>query len=103
MKVSKLNSSVEGDMPKPLLSRYPFQYSIPTSKIFNKVIQSGKCPRQWVKEHSIVVSKLEKSQSPASEEDLRTISNKTLLSKGLQNILCDFLLPIIEPFSEPGQ
>ena len=103
MRVSKPNSSVPGDIPKALISRYPYQYAVPVTRIFNKVIQSGKWPRQWVQEHAIVLSKLEKSRFPASEEDLRTISKTAWLSKCLENILGDYLLPVIEPFLDPGQ
>ena len=103
MRVSKPNSSVPGDIPKSLISRYPYQYAVPATKIFNKVIQSGKWPRQWVQEHAIVLSKLEKSRCPSSEEDLRTISKTSWLSKCLEHILGDFLLPVIEPFLDPGQ
>ena len=40
---------------------------------------------------------------PSSEEDLRTISKTAWLSKCFENILGDFLLPIVEPFLDPGQ
>ena len=81
---SKPNSSVPGDIPKPLISKYPFQYSVPATRIFNNIIQSGKWPRQWVQEHAVVISKLEKSRLPSSEEDLRTISKTSWLSKILR-------------------
>ena len=54
MKVRKPNSSVPGDVPRPLIKKYPFLYAAPITKIFNKMIQTGKWPRQWVKEHSWV-------------------------------------------------
>ena len=103
MRVSKPNSSVPGDIFKALLSRYPFQYTKPVTRIFNKIIQSGNWPRQWVLENAVVISKLEKSKLPASEEDLRTISKTSWLSKCFENLLGDFLLPIVEPFLDPGQ
>ena len=71
LKVTKPNSSVKGDVPRKLLKIYAFQYAAPVSRIFNKVIKSGQWPRQWVKEYTIVLSKLEKSRSPSSEDNLR--------------------------------
>ena len=54
MKVTKSNSSVPGDVPIPLMKRYPFQYASPATKIFKEIIKSGRWPRQWVKEETIV-------------------------------------------------
>ena len=101
--VSKPNSMVAGDIPTPLLKKCPYLYAGPVTKIFNKIIQSGQWPRKWVKEETIVLSKLEKSKLPASEEDLRTISKTAWLSKCMENILGSFILPIIDPYLDPGQ
>ena len=59
--------------------------------------------RQWVREEIIVLSKLDKSKQPASEDDLRTISKTAWLSKCCENILGDFILPVIESFLDPAQ
>jgi hypothetical protein len=103
MKVTKPNSSVPGDVPIPLMKQYPFQYATPATKIFNAIIKSGQWPRQWVKEQTIVLSKLEKTKRLASEEDLRTISKTAWLSKCLENILGDHIIPIIDSSLDPGQ
>ena len=103
MQVNKPNSSVPGDVPRPLLAKYPYMYAGPATKIFNKIIHTGQWPRQWVREESIVLSKLEKSKLPASEEDLRSISKTVWFSKCFENILGDFILPIIDGFIDPGQ
>ena len=103
MKTTKPNSAVCGDIPLPLLRRYPFQYAAPLTKIFNKMIQTGQWPRQWVVEHTIVLSKLGKSKQPVNEDDLRTISKTSWLSKCCENILGSFILPIIDSFLDPGQ
>lgn len=102
-RVTKPNSSVKGDIPTPLLKRYPYEYSVPATKIFNKMIQSGQWPRQWVREDTIVLSKLDKSKQPACEDDLRTISKTAWLSKCCENILGGFILPVIESFLDPAQ
>ena len=103
MRVTKPNSSVNGDIPAPILKKYPFEYSVPATKIFNKMIQTGHWPRQWVCEETIVLSKLDKSKQPTNEDDLRTISKTAWLSKCAENILGDFILPVIDPFLDPAQ
>ena len=67
------------------------------------MIETGQWPRQWVVEETIVLSKLDKSKQPTSEEDLRTLSKTAWLSKCFENLLGDFLLPVINSFLDPGQ
>ena len=38
-----------------------------------------------------------------SEDDTRTISKTSFLSKVLESLLVDWLLPLVEPFLDPGQ
>ena len=40
LKIKKPNSTVKGDIPKKLISQYPYLWARPESKIFNEVIQS---------------------------------------------------------------
>ena len=103
MKVSKLNSSIHCDVPIPLLKNFPFLYAAPVTKILNTMVQTGKWPRQWAREETIVLSKLEKAKTPVNEEDLRTISKTAWLSKLSENILLDLILPVIDSFIDPGQ
>ena len=103
LRVRKPSSAVPGDIPRPLIKKYPFVYAAPISKIFNKMIQSGKWPRQWVKEETIVLSKLEASKMPQSEDDLRSISKTAWVSKLCENMLANFILPVIDSFLDPGQ
>ena len=67
------------------------------------MIQTGKWPRQWVKEETIVLSKLEKTIMPTSEDDLRSISKTAWASKLCENMLGNYILPIIDSFLDPGQ
>ena len=46
MRVTKPNSSVIGDIPTPLLKKYPYIYAAPATKIFNQMIQTGQWPGQ---------------------------------------------------------
>ena len=41
LRVTKPKSSVPGDVPRILLTRYAFQYAKPATKIYNKIIQSS--------------------------------------------------------------
>jgi hypothetical protein len=53
-------------------------------------------------EQAIALSK-SKQKAPQSEEELRTISKTAWLSKLLENIVGDYLLPIVEPHMDPFQ
>ena len=88
---------------RPLLKRYPYEYAAPLARIFNKMIKSGTWPRKWVKEEAICLSKLEKSKTPASEDDLRTNAKTAWASKLCENLLGDFILPVIDSLLDPGQ
>ena len=103
MRVTKPKSSVLGDVPIVLMKRFPFEYAKPATVILNKVIQTTTWPRQWVKEQAVAMSKLKSNQLPGSEEDLRTVSKTAWLSKCLENIIGDFLMPIIDQYLDPGQ
>ena len=50
-----------------------------------------------------MLSKLKKGKIPASKDGLRTISKSSWLSKCLENILFDLILPVIDSFLDPGQ
>ena len=102
LRVTKPKSSVEGDIPRVLLDRYTYQYAAPATTIFNKIIQSSSWPRQWVIERAIAINK-SKTTLPQNEDSLRTISKTPWLSKCLENILGDYLLPIIDKYIDPGQ
>ena len=103
LRVSKPNSEVPGDIPRQLLKRYPYLYAVPLTRIFNRMINTGNWPRRWVKEEAICLSKLEKSKTPANEDDLRTISKTAWASKLCENLLGDFILPVINSLLDPGQ
>ena len=102
LRVTKPKSSVSGDVPRVLMSRYPYLYAAPATRLFNKIIQSSTWPRQWVKEQAICLSKL-KSNLPQNQDDLRTISKTPWYSKCLENILGDYILPINDKYIDPGQ
>ena len=70
LQITKPNSSVAGDVPKVLITRYAFLYAGPATTIFNRIIQTSIWPRQWTMEHAIVLSKLKPHILPQNEDDL---------------------------------
>ena len=103
IKVKKPNSSVQGDIPKKLLTEFAFLWAGAATRIFNKVIQSAEWPSKWKVENCIVLHKTEDPRMVKSEDDTRTISKTNFLSKLLENILGGWLLPIVEPYLDPSQ
>ena len=69
----------------------------------NKIIQSSTWPRQWLEEQAVVLSKLKAQQVPQNEDDLRTVSKTAWFSKCFENLLGDYILPIIDKYIDPGQ
>ena len=102
VKVNKPKSCVPGDIPMKIMKEFMFEFAEPATIMINKVIRSAEWPRQWVVEQTIVLSK-SKSKQPQTEDDLRTISKPQWLSKLLENILGDIILPIIDKYIDPGQ
>ena len=45
LKIKKPNSSVPGDVPKQLITKYPFLWAEPATKIFNTIIESAEWPK----------------------------------------------------------
>jgi hypothetical protein len=103
VKIKKPDSYVAGDIPKRLIQEYPFLWAGPASMIFNTIIQSSDWPHSWKLENSIVLHKTEDPKFVKSEDDVRTISKTSFLSKVLESLLGDRLLPIVEPYLDPGQ
>ena len=102
LRVTKPSSSVPGDVPMQIMKEYTYEYAQPASIIFNEIIKSAAWPRQWLVEQSIVLSK-SKTTLPRDEDELRTISKTQWLSKSMENILGDYILPIIDQYLDPGQ
>ena len=103
LKIKKPNSRVEGDVPKKLISEFSYLWAGPASIIFNKAIKSSEWPPQWKIENAVVLHKTENVSMVKTEDDVRTISKTSFLSKLLENMLCSWLLPIVDPYLDPGQ
>jgi hypothetical protein len=100
IRAKKPNSTVPGDLPKKIVKQFPAQLAIPTSVIFNTITTTAVYPDQWKTEHQIPVPKI---YPPESEDDLRNIAKTPFLSKVFESFIAGWLLPIIQPFLDPGQ
>ena len=100
LKAKKPNSVVPGDLPKRLTQRFPSELALPVTIIFNKISESQVFPEQWKIENQLPIPKV---NPPMSEDDLRNIAKTPFLSKVYESCLADWLLPIIQPFLDPGQ
>ena len=85
------------------MKEYPFLWAGPVANIFNKIIQSSEWPTQWKIENAVPLHKTGDPRLVKDEDDVRTISKTKFLSKVLENILGDWLMPILEENVDPGQ
>ena len=106
MKIKQTNkpeSSVKGDIPKKLMTEYSYLWAGPVTRIFNNIIQTATWPEQWKSENAICLHKTEDPRLVKSEDDVRTISKTNFLSKVFEKVLGSWLLPLVEPYLDPGQ
>ena len=86
--------------PRKLTKQFSSELTIPVTTIFNQISLTKEYPEQWKVERQIAIPKV---NPPLSEEDLRNISKTPFLSKVYEACVADWLLPIIEPYLDPGQ
>ena len=96
----KPDSVVPGYLPKPILKEFTPEYALPVSIIYNKITKYACYPRDWVKEYQTPIPKI---PLPQTEDDIRNIAKTNFLSKQYESFIGDWILPIIEPFLDPGQ
>jgi hypothetical protein len=101
VKIKKPHSSVPGDVPRVLIKENPYEFAKPATKIFNKIVQTAQWPRQWTTEHITVIPK-SRTAPPQNEDDLRNIAKTAWMSKLCEALLGDFLLPVVDPYIDPG-
>ena len=99
-RAKKPNSMVPGDLPKKIVQHFAAQLARPTAVIFNTITATAVYPNQWKTEHQLPVPKV---YPPQSEDDLRNISKTTFMSKVYESFIAGWLLPIIQPYLDPGQ
>ena len=99
-KAKKPKSSVRGDVKVPLVERFAVELAEPVTRIFNCITETLQFPRQWVQEEQTPIPK---SYPPLSEDDIRNLSKTAFFSKCYESFIGDWLLPIVNPFLDPGQ
>ena len=99
--IKKPNSFVEGDIPKKLIQEYSYLWARPATNIFNKIIQTAEWPLKWKLEN--MIDKTESPKLVKSEDDTRTISKTNFMSKVFESLLGNWLLPLVDPYLDPGQ
>ena len=100
VKAKKPHSTVPGDIKRVLVKECSFELATPITKIYNRITQSREFPRSWVNEQQTPIPK---KYPPSSMDDLRNISGTPFFSKQYESFLADWLLPIVDPFLDPGQ
>ena len=100
VKAKKPHSMVPGDIKRVLVKECSVELATPATIIYNKITQSKEYPRAWVVEQQTPIPK---KNPPSSLEDIRNISGTPFLSKQYESFLSDWLLPIVNPFLDPGQ
>ena len=102
-KISKAkipHSTVPGDIKRALVKDCNVELTEPVTRIYNEITRSKEFPRPWVNEQQTPIPK---KHPPESLDDLRNISGTPFFSKQYESFLSDWLLPIVEPFLDPGQ
>ena len=101
-KAKNTKGGVSGVLPVKLAKEFGQELSIPASKIFNNIVQTGKWPQRWKAEQGIALNKV-KPKQPESESDLRIISLTPFLSKCFESIVMDWLLHFVGEKLDWGQ
>ena len=100
LKAKKPHSMVPGDVGRLLVKECSAELTVPVTKIYNKITECKEFPRPWVNEQQTPIPKM---NPPSSMEDVRNISGTPFFSKQYESFLSDWLLPIVNPFLDPGQ
>ena len=98
----KLNTKigVPGDIPVKLVKEFTPEITVPITKIYNRITETGEYPRQWVTEYQLAIPKV---QPPLTEDDTRNIASTSFFSKQYESFIGDWIFPYIEPHIDPGQ
>ena len=53
IKSKKTNSMVPGDIPKPIVQKYPEELAVPVSKVYNQILNTKHWPSMWRTEYGV--------------------------------------------------
>ena len=88
----KTNSSVPGDLPKPIIKEFYKVIAKPVTKVFQNMLKTKQWPKSWRLEYGLP---LQKVPNPQSENELRIISLTSFFSKVFENMVIKWLLLFI--------
>ena len=94
------HSTAPGDLKRTLVKECSVELVPPVTMIYNRITESKEFPCSWVKEQQ---SPIPKVFPPSSMDEIRNISGTPLFSKRYESFVSDWLLPIVDPFLDPGQ
>ena len=94
------HSTAPGDLKRTLVKECSVELVPPVTMIYNRITESKEFPRSWVKEQQTPIPKV---FPPSSMDEIRNISGTPLFSKRYESFVSDWLLPIVDPFLDPGQ
>ena len=94
----KTDSHVKGDPLPHLIRKYPEDFAIPVSAIYNRINESGRWPAAWKTEHLTIIPK---TPNPMGLSECRNISCTSAFSKILEGQVLAKLRREIEP--DPSQ
>ena len=100
VQAKKPHSMVPGDIKRKLVVECSVELAAPVTQIYNKITSSRKFPQPWTREQQTPIPK---THPPSSIEDVRNISGTPFFSKQYESFVSDWLLPIVDPFLDPGQ
>ena len=103
-KSKKPTSTVPGDIPSLLYSRFPEKLAIPVTHIFNLITSTKQWPSPWKTEYITVIPKVTNPQEPS---ECRNIACTNYLSKLYEGIVLDWSRQEVVPKTnqyggEPG-
>ena len=87
-------------MPKILNKEFGPELSVPLSRIFNNIVQTGQWPDSWKVEHGLP---LKKTTQPINEDQVRIISLTPFFSKLMEKFVMSWLLEYLQEHLDWGQ
>ena len=92
-KAKRTKSGTPGELPQILHKEFGPELSIPLSKIYRNIVQTGQWPDSWKIEHGLP---LKKTSLPENEDQIRIISLTPFFSKIFEKIVMTWLLEYLQ-------
>ena len=96
----KLTGGVEGDLDRVVMKECMVELSHPVACIYREAVNTHCWPMKWKQEKQIMINKC---PNPTTKDDMRNLGLSPFLSKGLEQVLVEWLLPYVTPFLSHDQ